>query len=60
MQQMPLIHSGGSANELSWFETGVNDWVNTLNEIGISVSFSTSSPDEGLLAQLLTDAGKSW
>ncbi|MEC8255622.1 MAG: hypothetical protein VX004_09140, partial [SAR324 cluster bacterium] len=38
----PLV---GSANELSWFETGVNDWVNILNEIGISVSFSTSSPD---------------
>ena len=34
---------GGSTNELSWFETGVNAWVNTLNEIGISVSF-TGSP----------------
>ena len=34
---------GGSADELNWFETGVNDWVNTLNEIGISVSF-TGSP----------------
>ena len=30
---------GGSANELSWFETGVNTWVNTLNEIGVNVSF---------------------
>ncbi|MEL0222570.1 MAG: matrixin family metalloprotease [Deltaproteobacteria bacterium] len=52
---------GGSANELSWFETGVNDWVNTLNEIGISVSFSTSSPDVKVYwlnsSQMLAKAG---
>lgn len=51
----------GSANELSWFETGVNDWVNTLNEIGISVSFSTSSPDVKVYwlnsSQMLAKAG---
>ena len=52
---------GGSTNELSWFETGVNDWVNTLNEIGISVSFSTSSPDVKVYwlnsSQMLAKAG---
>ncbi len=52
---------GGSANELSWFETGVNAWVNTLNEIGISVSFSTSSPDVKVYwlnsSQMLAKAG---
>jgi hypothetical protein len=51
----------GSANELSWFETGVNDWVNTLNEIGVSVSFSTSSPDVKVYwlnsSQMLAKAG---
>jgi hypothetical protein len=51
----------GSANELNWFETGVNDWVNTLNEIGISVSFSTSSPDVKVYwlnsSQMLAKAG---
>ncbi len=55
---------GGSANELSWFETGVNDWVNTLNEIGISVSFSTSSPDVKVYwlnsSQMLAKAGSSY
>ena len=54
----PLV---GSANELSWFETGVNDWVNILNEIGISVSFSTSSPDVKVYwlnsTQMLAKAG---
>ena len=54
----------GSANELSWFETGVNDWVNTLNEIGISVSFSTSSPDVKVYwlnsSQMLAKAGSSY
>jgi hypothetical protein len=52
---------GGSTNELSWFETGVNDWVNTLNEIGVSVSFSTSSPDVKVYwlnsSQMLAKAG---
>ena len=52
---------GGSTNELSWFETGVNDWVNTLNEIGVSVSFSTSSPDVKVYwlnsTQMLAKAG---
>lgn len=51
----------GSANELDWFETGVYDWVNTLNEIGISVSFSTSSPDVKVYwlnsSQMLAKAG---
>ena len=55
---------GGSTNELSWFETGVNDWVNTLNEIGISVSFSTSSPDVKVYwlnsSQMLAKAGSSY
>ena len=54
----------GSANELSWFETGVNDWVNTLNEIGVSVSFSTSSPDVKVYwlnsSQMLAKAGSSY
>ena len=54
----------GSANELNWFETGVNDWVNTLNEIGISVSFSTSSPDVKVYwlnsSQMLAKAGSSY
>ncbi len=36
--------SNTNSSELSWFETGVNAWANTLNEIGISVSF-TGSPD---------------
>ncbi|MGA0250595.1 MAG: matrixin family metalloprotease, partial [bacterium] len=52
---------GGSVNELSWFETGVNAWANTLNEIGISVSFSTSSPDVKVYwlnsTQMLAEAG---
>ena len=51
----------GSTNELNWFETGVNDWVNTLNEIGVSVSFSTSSPDVKVYwlnsSQMLAKAG---
>ena len=55
---------GGSTNELSWFETGVNDWVNTLNEIGVSVSFSTSSPDVKVYwlnsSQMLAKAGSSY
>ena len=55
---------GGSTNELSWFETGVNDWVNTLNEIGVSVSFSTSSPDVKVCwlnsSQMLAKAGSSY
>ena len=54
----------GSTNELNWFETGVNDWVNTLNEIGISVSFSTSSPDVKVYwlnsSQMLAKAGSSY
>ena len=52
---------GGSVNELSWFETGVNAWANTLNEIGISVSFSASSPDVKVYwlnsTQMLAKAG---
>ena len=55
---------GGSTNELSWFETGVNDWVHTLNEIGVSVSFSTSSPDVKVYwlnsSQMLAKAGSSY
>ncbi|HBM54623.1 MAG TPA: hypothetical protein DDZ97_16115, partial [Deltaproteobacteria bacterium] len=55
---------GGSVNELSWFETGVNAWANTLNEIGISVSFSTSSPDVKVYwlnsTQMLAKAGSSY
>ena len=51
---------GGSANELSWFETGVNTWVNTLNEIGVNVSF-TGSPDVKVYwlnsSQMLAKAG---
>ena len=51
---------GGSVNELSWFETGVNAWANTLNEIGISVSF-TGSPDVKVYwlnsTQMLAKAG---
>ena len=52
---------GGSANELSWFETGVNAWTDTLNQIGISVSFSASSPDVKVYwlnsTQMLAKAG---
>ena len=52
---------GGSVNELSWFETGVNAWASTLNEIGISVSFSASSPDVKVYwlnsTQMLAKAG---
>ena len=51
---------GGSTNELSWFETGVNTWVNTLNEIGVNVSF-TGSPDVKVYwlnsSQMLAKAG---
>ncbi len=54
---------GGSVNELSWFETGVNAWANTLNEIGISVSF-TGSPDVKVYwlnsTQMLAKAGNSY
>ncbi|MDG2196892.1 MAG: matrixin family metalloprotease [SAR324 cluster bacterium] len=52
---------GGSVNELSWFETGVTAWASTLNEIGISVSFSASSPDVKVYwlnsTQMLAKAG---
>ena len=55
---------GGSANELIWFETGVNAWADTLNEIGISVSFSTTSPDVKVYwlnsAQMLARTGSSY
>ena len=53
--------SNTNSSELSWFETGVNDWVNTLSEIGISISFSTSSPDVKVYwlnsTQMLAKAG---
>ena len=51
----------GSTNELSWFETGVTAWANTLNEIDISVSYSSTSPDVKIYwlnsTQMLAKAG---
>ena len=40
-----LYGLNSSSSEVGWFRDGVAEWASTLAEIGINITFSSSSPD---------------
>ena len=40
-----VYSSGTSASEIAAFEAGLNQWVNTLKTINITIEFTSSNPD---------------